>query len=753
MTSVSIDRRFGLNGGIAIKAPCKAATTANISLNGAQTVNGIALVTGDRCLVNDQSNSIDNGIYTVDSGNWVRSPDCDGSYDLVEGSFVKVNQGTNNGFWYLTTTGTIVVGTTGLTFERASSVLAAVSVYMQTVLVAANEIAARLALGIELASKGGLLTGRGSSVVGEKAVGQNGQILIADSSQVDGLRWADASEILTPPIFQLDLDDLGAGAVNTTPQIAGGSATATFTRASVATTYGSNGLLISVLSGVARSYYEPNSLVYGGYLSEVTATQLVTPTASIRDMTDASWVKSNVTAAKTATGWDGVINSATRLTCTSNGGTVLQTLTAAASQRTYSVGIRRVTGTGTIKLVQNATKSADLSALLNTSTYTLQLVIANVLNSAFGIEFGTSGDVIEVDYHQFEAGQKATSRIITAGATRAADKLTYAATGNIGNTQGAAVFEYMGHVNPGTDYALSDTVANKQIYTVLSFTTAWAVDPSVNTTTVTTPAVVANSVRKAATTWTGSVMSVSSGGVRAVGVFSGSWAFSGLVVGGYGSSAGALNSAMKNLKIYPIAFAVNTYPPLAAGAKANLVVFDGNSLTDSATSTYPAGVATLLGTSTIDFSNVGLAGADTNGLITTEAVKVLALYSPFRSRNVLVFWEGTNSIANGQTDSQAYSSLRTYVDAARAKGFKVIVLTVIARTSFTAGMNVYKDAYNATVRANWTSFAEGFVDVAADGRFTNSANLTYYNADGTHLTATGYAAIASLVAPAVFALL
>jgi len=62
MTSVYEDRTL-LVVDVAIKAPCKAATTANITLNGEQTIDGAACVSGDRVLVKSQTSSVDNGIY------------------------------------------------------------------------------------------------------------------------------------------------------------------------------------------------------------------------------------------------------------------------------------------------------------------------------------------------------------------------------------------------------------------------------------------------------------------------------------------------------------------------------------------------------------------------------------------------------------------------------------------------------------------------------------------------------------------
>jgi len=57
---MQIDRINGLVGSIAIKVPCHAATTANITLSGTQTVDGVALVSNNRCLVKDQTIASEN---------------------------------------------------------------------------------------------------------------------------------------------------------------------------------------------------------------------------------------------------------------------------------------------------------------------------------------------------------------------------------------------------------------------------------------------------------------------------------------------------------------------------------------------------------------------------------------------------------------------------------------------------------------------------------------------------------------------
>src|SRR3972149_2886558 len=116
MASSTTDRRLGLVGGTAIKAPCKAATTANITLSGEQTIDGVSCVTGDRVLVKNQTTGADNGIYVCDTSTWQRDKDWDGASEIKKGTLVYVHSGTaNSGWWYVSTADSIIIGTTSVT--------------------------------------------------------------------------------------------------------------------------------------------------------------------------------------------------------------------------------------------------------------------------------------------------------------------------------------------------------------------------------------------------------------------------------------------------------------------------------------------------------------------------------------------------------------------------------------------------------------------------------------------------------------
>lgn len=106
--------------GLDWKQSVRAATTANITLSAAQTVDGVALVAGDRVLVKDQTTATANGIYVVAAGAWARAVDADDNTELTSGLAVTVEMGTVNAdrVYVLVTDGTLTIGTSTLTFTQ-----------------------------------------------------------------------------------------------------------------------------------------------------------------------------------------------------------------------------------------------------------------------------------------------------------------------------------------------------------------------------------------------------------------------------------------------------------------------------------------------------------------------------------------------------------------------------------------------------------------------------------------------------------
>lgn len=87
----------GVAQGLDIKPSVRLATAASISsLSGAQTIDGTAVVTGDRILVKDHTTASQNGIWIANTGGaWTRALDADAWVELIS-AFTFVEQGTTN---------------------------------------------------------------------------------------------------------------------------------------------------------------------------------------------------------------------------------------------------------------------------------------------------------------------------------------------------------------------------------------------------------------------------------------------------------------------------------------------------------------------------------------------------------------------------------------------------------------------------------------------------------------------------------
>lgn len=97
---------------------CKAATTANITLSGTQTVDGISLAADDRCLVKNQSSAAENGLYLVKAGAWARAADQNAAGEF-DGAAVFVTGGTVNGeHGFVCTTTVTNVGTDAVSWTQ-----------------------------------------------------------------------------------------------------------------------------------------------------------------------------------------------------------------------------------------------------------------------------------------------------------------------------------------------------------------------------------------------------------------------------------------------------------------------------------------------------------------------------------------------------------------------------------------------------------------------------------------------------------
>lgn len=110
-------------GGISTSGiTARAASTANLTLSGTQTVDGVSLSAADIILVKNQTAPEENGVYAVAAGAWSRVPGMD-TWAEVPGTLVSVQQGTTlaDTLWLSTADTGGTLGTTAISFMQLPS--------------------------------------------------------------------------------------------------------------------------------------------------------------------------------------------------------------------------------------------------------------------------------------------------------------------------------------------------------------------------------------------------------------------------------------------------------------------------------------------------------------------------------------------------------------------------------------------------------------------------------------------------------
>lgn len=101
------------------KPSARVATTANITLSGLQTIDGVSLNANDRVLVKNQTTSSQNGIYVAKASSWSLAQDSTQG-NLTTGAYVEVEEGSTlaGSLWLLITPSPITVGTTSQSWQQ-----------------------------------------------------------------------------------------------------------------------------------------------------------------------------------------------------------------------------------------------------------------------------------------------------------------------------------------------------------------------------------------------------------------------------------------------------------------------------------------------------------------------------------------------------------------------------------------------------------------------------------------------------------
>lgn len=268
-----------------------------------------------------------------------------------------------------------------------------------------------------------------------------------------------ATRVLESPRYFYDGIHLdfryGAGALGCYVKAAGAAPTIaplttlfTFTGGNQSMYMGPAGLLVASVTNTPRIEFDANGNCLG-LLMEASRTNLALHSA---DGTNAAWTKSNTSTAKTATGPDGAANSATTVTASAGNGTILQTVTSASAQRTFSIWLKRRTGTGNVDMTVDG-GTGWTTKTITTSWARYSITQAAVTNPNFGLRLVTSGD--EVDFYgaQLESAAFMSSTIptTTVSVARTADSCVRTLGSEFSATSGTVVVA--GRASGGQDAA------------------------------------------------------------------------------------------------------------------------------------------------------------------------------------------------------------------------------------------------------------------------------------------------------------
>jgi lysophospholipase L1-like esterase len=210
-------------------------------------------------------------------------------------------------------------------------------------------------------------------------------------------------------------------------------------------------------------------------------------------------------------------------------------------------------------------------------------------------------------------------------------------------------------------------------------------------------------------------------------------------------------------------------PVYDPGTTLPLLMFAGNSLmagvgTSLNAHEMPNVVEATLG-SGYHRLNAGVGGTTTAVWASTyKASRIDPYYSASRPKNLAIFWELSNDIAQASLDGPtAFAGYTAFLRSLVTAGWTVIALDCLPRTIIAGSGETARTTANSDLAADFTgatanprvfrpaggiTYASALVKVSQITNLSDSTNTTYY-ADGTHLTDTGYALVAADVAAAV----
>ena len=258
---VSTDRIDGVQASVALKAPVRVASTANVTLSGTQTIDGVAVVVDDRVLLKDQTDGTENGIYDVSATAWTRAKDWDGARDIVSGTRVFINLGSAGAGKQavITTTGALTIGTTSLAFSLLTSVDATIAADLAALEPIKANITTVAGISANVTTVAGIsanvttVTGIAANVTTVAGIAANVSTVAADSDDIATVA-ADGSDIGVVSGISANVTTVAGIAANVTT-VAGVAANVT-TVAGIAanvTTVAGNSANVTTVAGISAN--------------------------------------------------------------------------------------------------------------------------------------------------------------------------------------------------------------------------------------------------------------------------------------------------------------------------------------------------------------------------------------------------------------------------------------------------------------------------------------------------------------------
>lgn len=554
-----------------------------------------------------------------------------------------------------------------------------------------------------------------------------------------------------------------SGACSTTAPTGAKGEVLTWSRSGVAECYSNDGQTLTqmadgiprVSSGSAASsqlgiWREPsalNSMLWG------------------RDWNNAVYTKTNMTCAKTATGMRVDANSASTCTATGANGTALQAIVYASAAANSSFHIKRRTGTGVVEVTRDngSTWTAITSSLSSTlwrrvvawdapgcaggNCIIVPAMGTTAANPTIGIRIVTSGDAVDLDFAQDEAGTNPTSPILTtnAAAPRGAETgyftvPAFQARSLSARTQSAGyvptafqtvVGAWKDNNNtsviwcgPGTGSAdqlcrctqyvsgLNDAVGN--VYLPASAATFTPVQCDFGDTT--------------GITWTQrGVPAVTASATSSLLV---TRIYLGATPLGGASMAGVIKDVCGDPVLGRCAFA--NYD-----AQGQPIAAVGDSITLGSAQIPTRWVSGLNRALNRPVYNLGLTGQ--TAAVCLSDFRTYVLGHGYTSMTVLC---GVNSLILGDSGASVYATLKTIYDEGRAAGINVVPATVLpwaGYASSTAGKQTQTDALNTLILGYCTTNGINCADFHASALNDGAGNLAaaYDSGDHIHPNAAG----------------